>query len=65
MSSTFLINLETFTDYYPQALHDLVRMALVTIYSKVTNKDWKRAFYTIEGLTFFFELESVWASECC
>jgi len=63
MSSTLLIHLETSIDYYPQALHDLVRMALVTIYSEVTNKDWKRAFYTIESLTFFFELESVWASE--
>ncbi|KAJ3568829.1 hypothetical protein NP233_g5452 [Leucocoprinus birnbaumii] len=55
-------DLYIYNDYYPYAIHNLIESFMSTIKTKVTRKDWKEAFYAIEALTFFFEIESVWAT---
>jgi hypothetical protein len=50
-------------DYFAYAIHNLIESVLTMIKSKVTKKDWIEAFYAIEAVTYFFEVESDWASE--
>ncbi|KAF9464897.1 hypothetical protein BDZ94DRAFT_1281792 [Collybia nuda] len=49
-----------YDEFYAQAVFDLVDKALAMVYSKINKKDYAEAYFILEGLTVFNQLDSSW-----